>query len=1815
LKRLSIERRKKALIQEFELSRLDDELKQIELETEQTLLEIEERISRAESQQVSNNLEHQNVPSSSFGCPVATHLETPGLPFGRNGGNGNQRPRAFEGVPIAASPQVANGNPNVFHLFESPPQAEEIVVSTSTPAEIRHQDRRCSENEVLRNLLEHIKSQDAPEMTLEKFSGDPKQFISFMKRFEDLVETKIVSSSGRLNRLISYCEGRPKNMIMPYVHDADPLRGYESAKYLLRKEYGNPHLLATEYAASIDSYGQVRTSHEFLDFYLFLQGIYISLRNTTAINQIDNPTTIKAVVRKLPQHCQHRWNRQATKKFDLEKEVANFADLLVFIKQESNVANNPMYSMATISDRKDKEKRYPGTDRKSASSPKSGVNKAFASHIDSACVYCGKSGHSLDVCFGLKVEPLEKRIEFLRKQKVCFGCLKPTTGTHYGRTCRNRLKCGSCQKYHPTILHRQHDASPGTESKSKDDSSTIPPETNLKSTATNLGIRCALNAVRVILTSKDSQMEVYCFIDSLANGCFVSESVMQKMKGFQARPEKRVIHTINGGEPTVVYAVSGLSVESMDGKTKVKLPTTYSVQSIPLGHDDIPDHKFIRQWSYLSHLTEDIPEVDSSIPIGLIIGNNVPRVQEPHSVIRGREEGPYALRTILGWIVCGPSLAPEPRLKAFMSKTIAVTESGNSVIVDRSPIDDQLLNKLNAMYRHDFGETGNNFSESSEDVYFRRVMDSGTKVLPSGKYQLPLPIRNPEQPFPDNRDLVLRTTMTLKSRLVNDGKFLQDYTEFMNDMVAKGYSEPVPVTELGGQLGHRFYIPHHGVRHKTKNKLRVVFNCAKVYDQSPSLNSRLITGPAQSLTNNMVGILLRFRKEQYAFMADIESMFYQCEIPEKQRDLLRYFWWKDGDLAEPPIEYRMRVHLFGASSSPAVASYALKRAAEDYASEFSRETCEAVKRDFYVDDLLLSSHKQETIIRIMDESQRLCEKAGFKLTKFVVSHPELIHNIPPERRADVKRTDIELDSAGSEIERVLGVQWDIRNDAIGFKLSMKDRPFTRRGLLSCIAAIHSPMGLLSPFILKGKLILQRLAKSELGWDERLDDDVIEQWLQWRESLYGVERLSLKRCIKSTGFGIAKTTELHVMADASDYAYGISAHLRQINNGGQVSVALIFGKSRLIPVEGSTTPRAELVAAVLAAEYGPEIADQLRYGKIKTYYWTDSSIVIGYLKNQTKRFKQFVSNRIRQIKQSTKMENPFKHVSSSENSADDASRGLDASKVNSEHRWFQGSEFLWDTKFDPDAIEDINTSILDINDGDPELKKHQRCFTTQISPPYGKLSFLLKVAEMKSNWVDILNLIATSIKRYELTASEAECRVRAQSALFRKMQEAHFSREIKLIVQKKPLPRESILHKLDSFVDSSGILRVGGRLNNAEELNDELKHPVIIPRHDKLTDSLVRHLHELVSHCGRNSTLNEMRRQGLWIVHGNRIVRSVLHKCVTCRKTRGKVATQKMASLPEDRSRSVPPFTNVSVDLFGHFVTKTGRKEVKRYCAIFSCLNSRAVHLEMVNDLSTDAFIMALRRFVSRRGPITKLRCDNGTNFVGCRLEMEKCWDEISEEKVKTFLRKSGCDFEWQHNTPVASHMGGVWERMIRTARQILSSILKTHPGQLTDESLRTFITEVEGIMNSRPLTVDTIGDPEGPLPLSPVNLLTMKTKVIMPMPGRFDDNVELYCRKQWRRVQHLAQEFWSRYRKEFLTKLQERSKWNKTQRNLKVDDIVLLKDDSLCRNDWPMARVVDVYTGPDNLVRSVKLRIARNDLRSEPRFLERPVVKLVRLLS
>ena len=436
---------------------------------------------------------------------------------------------------------------------------------------------------------------------------------------------------------------------------------------------------------------------------------------------------------------------------------------------------------------------------------------------------------------------------------------------------------------------------------------------------------------------------------------------------------------------------------------------------------------------------------------------------------------------------------------------------------------------------------------------------------------------------------------------------------------------------------------------------------------------------------------------------------------------------------------------------------------------------------------------------------------------------------------------------------------------------------------------------------------------------------------------------------------------------------------------------------------------------------------------------------------------------------------------------------------------------------------------------------------------------------------------------------------AEWVIIRDAQKRVFAAEIAALDAGKPLLSHSKLKPISPFIDEIGLLRVGGRIDRAH-VSYDVRHPVILPSDHDVTRLVITDSHHRVLHSDLERTLTDIRRL-YWIPKGRSRVKQVIHACPVCHRRRAQPAPPFMSDLPLERFDMTRAFATTGVDYFGPLLVKRNRKTEKRYCLIITCMATRAVHIEISHSLDTDSFIMALRRFIARRGKPSLILSDNGSSFIGAERELKESIAEWNQSRIQDKLSQE--NISWKFLPPAASHMGGAWERLVGTVKRALKVVIGTQT--LTDEVLLTALAEVEGMINGRPLTYisSDSGDME---PLTPNHLLLGCSQMLVS-PGEFQEK-EINSRRRWRQAQVIADHFWRRWRQEYLPTLIKRSKWLQDQANLKVGQVVLVADAVAPRGYWPLARITKIFPGPDGRVRSVEVQSAAGGV------YQRPVTKL-----
>ena len=1700
---------------------------------------------------------------------------------------------------------ITSEEPQALFNFRSKLSGEPILPSKTGTIPKKSEENLNSE------LMEIMKKQNEISMLLAKshlrvqlpitepptFDGsDPLEYKAFTIAFEKSICERTSDPSDLFYCLLKYTKGGA-NKLVSSCNTENTAKAYKTARQLLESTYGNEYLIASKYLEKLENWPVIKKedSSALKELSVFLNRCLAMMSNMDELNQLNSLKEIRDIVKKLPYDLRKKFRDTAGSHIESGQKV-DFKYLAQFIQKQSRLLEMPI--LGDICD--DLRKKDKPPQRKIFAT-------AVQSDIDYTCPCCKKRNHDLDNCIFFKKKSIKEREDFIRHNRICFGCLKSTT--HMTKACRSKLMCKICKRQHPTSLHKTGKYSANMESSfasndSRNDNcqplsepSRLIEEFGTSSAAAH-HVKTSDKKERIVFPSvlvdlrfegSSNLVRTYMGLDPFSSDCFIDEDIVPS-ENRKTKPIELSLTTMQGTRNKLTCSkVESIEIHSIDGQNKTILDGAFLKSNWPFTIEDSPSRRDTIGYSNL----ENLPIEYAKVKIGLLIGLNRSDILRPLSIVHTNRNGPYATKHMFGWAVSGNVSSGLSTISCFH---VNVEERNIS-----------LEEQFEKCFSLDFQDSEPMIKSSFDDEKWLGKVTSSFKNLENNQIEIGLPFKE-NILLPYNYKQVVNSMHRLKQQFLKDPKYFSEYSSFMDDMIEKGYAEKVPVDELKFDPGQGWYLVHFSVRHKQKKKLRIVFDCSRKF-YGLSLNDALLQGP--DMTSSLLGVLLRFREGKFAFSADIESMFYRVRVPSKDSDFLRFLWYPDNDLARSPHQYRLRVHVFGAKSSPSCSNFALRSTAD---SVVCSQVSSCIRNNFYVDDLLKSMHSEEAALQLAESVVSVLGNYGFNLTGFTSNSRKLLQKLPHEKLSKNLR-ELDLGQDDLPCERALGVIWNIQRDTFGFRVDLQtcSSP-TKRILLSTLFRIYDPLFIVSPVIITGKRIFQESCLLKCGWDDPLNECLSNRWKKWTDDVKLLNFFEVPRCFSSF-VGCSFKTELHIFCDGSLIAYGAVAYIRCIDVLGHIQSTIVMSRVRLTPINNSslkTVPRIELNAARLAVYLEQIIRAELKLKVDKTVFWTDSTVVLCYIRSDEHRFQRFVFNRVSFIRSKTSIDQ-WRHVPGTLNPADLLSRGSkNVQEFLVNDIWKHGPKFL----FEPEAVWPSKEITDTVAQDDVELLKEARVMVT--IPDQDPFHILLSCC---SNWTKLKYRIAYLLRlktclytrtwqSSRLTVHEIE---NAELEIWKLVQKLYMDDIYQALTKQEILPKSYNLHKFNPFLDSRGIIRVRGRLKNST-LPDNTKHPILISCKEKIIETFCEHTHRIIGHFGKEAVLSKLR-ESIHLVGASSIVKKMLRQCIICRKVQGRQSCQIMGDLPRERvTGDLPPFTNTGTDYFGPITVTRGRTTEKRYGVVFTCLASRAIHIEIAHTLDTDSFINALRRFTSRRGPVRMLWSDNGTNYVRANKDLKDAVQNWNQHQIDDHCKSSG--IQWKFNPPSAPHFGGIWEREIRTLKKTLNSILADPVNKvpLTDEILSTFMCEVEDMLNNRPLTPIT-SDVDDLEALTPNHILRLNTGISFPL-GLFEKS-ENYHRRRWRQVKHLAHMFWIRWRREYIPLLNSRQKWFTPQRSLQEGDLVLVADQLLPRNFWSTGRIVNVHKDSDGYVRSAQIKVAKfidgKKFQIGVNYLNRPIHKLILL--
>ncbi|XP_023811839.1 uncharacterized protein LOC110015208 [Oryzias latipes] len=1078
-----------------------------------------------------------------------------------------------------------------------------------------------------------------------------------------------------------------------------------------------------------------------------------------------------------------------------------------------------------------------------------------------------------------------------------------------------------------------------------------------------------LKISKVLLKNGKHTLETFAILDDGSERTILLPEAKRKLH-LQGTAESLTLRTVRQGLRTLHGASVKVKVSSASQPYRTfSIESAFTAEDLGLAEHSYPVEALKKRFKHLKNVP--LEPFTNAKPL-LLIGSDCPHLVTPIKPVRlGPPGGPAAVKTRLGWTLQGPVPSPQqtvqPQQCLFLSTVSPQAELFSHI---------EKLWQLDTLpYRSEKSVTRSRKEKEAVNLLEEKTIRVNVDGI--HRYATPL-LRVSHMPtLKVSPEAVLPSLRSTEKRLSRDPEKARVYQAEMTKLITAGYVREVTEEEVRTSK-ESWFIPHHMVTHNGKN--RVVFNCSFTYREK-NLNVLLLPGP--NLGASLLGVLLRFREHSTAISSDIKGMFHQVRLLPEDQSLLRFIW-RDLQRHTYPQVYEWQVLPFGTTCSPCCAIYALQRLVHENSNQ-GDYVRDSIEKNFYVDNWLQSFPSPEVAKDQVEKVRSLLSEGGFDLRQWASNTPSIISHLPKEFRSEsseqwLNHTDMDPQ------EPALGLRWMCNSDTLQYKSrQMGSSSPTMRNIYRVLASQYDPLGFLIPFTTRAKVLVQQLWGKNREWDDPLlPGELLSTWIEWEEELQQLENISLRRCYSSPEMDKADSQrELHIFCDASQQAYGSVAYLRTQDVAGNIEVAFLTARSRVAPKRQLSMPRLELCAALTVAQLASLLTKELTLPLSRVVLWTDSTTVLTWIQSDSCRFKVFVGTRIAEIQELTESQS-WRYVTTSENPADDLTRGKRLQDLTSQSRWACGPSFL---QLPSDQWPDH--PFLPCADSEEEQRRSTTCLAVSTD---------LKTLPDAQQFTSFDQLVKETARCLHGAAGDnltTEHYKKAELSLLISAQRDSFPDEIQCLTSGKPVSSTSRLVTLSpEFDESLQLIRVGGRLRRCPDLEENVIHPVVMDPKHPVTRLLIRQADSDLKHPGAERLFAEVRRK-YWILRGREAVRREQRSCPECQRWRAQPITPKMADLPLSRLRlNQPPFFSTGVDCFGPMQVKIGRRNEKRWGLLFKCLTTRAVHIEVLSSINTDSFLMALRRFVSRRGKPAEILCDQGTNFCGGERELRETFNGL-----------------------------------------------------------------------------------------------------------------------------------------------------------------------------------------------------------------------------
>ncbi|XP_072392451.1 uncharacterized protein [Diabrotica undecimpunctata] len=1399
------------------------------------------------------------------------------------------------------------------------------------------------------------------------FNGNPYDWPVFISSFERSTELCQVDNHENILRLQKCLKGPARVSVSSFLILPQCVPQIIATLKIL---FGRPEQIIEAYINSIRRLPPPKPEklETLVEFALAVKNLCVLLEASNLKDYLNNPTLMHELLEKLPSQIKVNWAiyRSAFQNFQGLRELADWL---------YNLATNVCSALPTLAlnDQSNKKRQF-------NNNVHANIHEPNASSETHNCKLCNQRDcKKIAGCSEFQRYSLSQRWEAVKALNLCRLCLKK-----HRFPCKYPVKCNKeeCQRKHHPLLHEFSEQVSNKSTKLiKKESGMQTVESHLLSAdeESNAHQGTRFRILPVVLRNGSREVTTFAFLDEGSSVTLLEESIAKKLN-IMGNPEQLCLkwtgnqQRLEDAPEKVFFSIAG----DYNGAKEFDHRPARTVRKLGLPKQTLDAKAIKESFPYLKNLP--FKSYKNAVP-QILIGLDNWDLALPLRMKEGLELQPIAAKSRLGWTI----FAMFSNNDVELNYSYHICECSSESITNQ-----ELFNTVKDFFSVESLGVQNIKPSVSKELDRAINIQQSTLVQIGNQYKIGLLWKYDNLKLPNSKPMAIQRLECIERKIKKNPELGTKMNQQIQDFLEKKYIRKLSEQELLEHQEKTWYLPIFPAFNPNKpDKFRLVWDAAATV-QGISLNSMLLKGDDQLAS--LLGVLLRFRERKIGFSGDIKEMFLRVGIIEEDQHAQR-FLWRNGSSDNPLEVYIMTVMTFGATCSPSCAQFDKNANAKKFSVEYP-SAVDSIVKNHYVDDVLESTDTEDEAIQLAKEIALIHASGNFEIRNWRSNSEKLIKIM---NTTHGNNEEVNLDMGNNKsMEKVLGMWWDLKGDNFIFNLKCnkgnKDvlsvlRKPTKREILQILMSVYDPVGLLANFLIYVKILLQEIWRSNISWDQPITNEQCQKWLVWLKQLPEIEKVSIPRYFLNKLENWKDTnTQMHIFVDASEHASACVAYLR-IMKKDVIECTLIGAKTHVAPLKPQTIPRLELNGAVMGSRFAKSLCQYLSITVHNIVYWTDSSTVLSWLRNEEPRkLPKYVAYRVAEIQQNS-MISHWRYVPTKNNIADEATKWTKRPNLKNTRCWFKGPDFLYqlENSWPPDTT-------LKKEKADEILTTHEVKFNSPRLIDFERFSQFNRILRATAYMFRFLRIVYAKKSEEPKGILISEELLGARNILIKQTQCEYFKNEIKQLKTnnsgslQKTVNKSNSLYKLSPYLDEDGLLRIRGRLDEARDVISETKRPIILPRGSRLTLLIIEDYHKRYHHRNHEIVVNEIR-QKFYIPKLRQLVKKIRTNCQNCKVKFAKPKPPEMSPLPPCRLVTfTAPFTHTGMDYFGPINVTVGRRTEKRWGALFTCLTTRAVHLEVAYKLDVVSFILCLTNFIYRRGRPRHIYCDRGTNFMGAPRE-------------------------------------------------------------------------------------------------------------------------------------------------------------------------------------------------------------------------------------